>query len=83
MTTHLDEIEKALEEHHAMDAVWPIQRSPKTRDALDQWTLEAQKEADEWSGMKRPVHMTKPDGLMHADPSNDPRTLGERLKGGE
>lgn len=57
--------------NHAIEAVWPRLRSPKTRDDLDRWTLEAQKEADEWSGLKRPV-MSKP-----------LRTLGERLKGEE
>lgn len=70
--------------HHAMDEVWPHHRSPKTRDALDRYTLEAQKEADEWSGLKGPMKLTapvQPDGRLHLNSSGDQRTLGERLRG--
>ncbi len=59
--------------HNAMDAVWTNRRGPKTRDALDRWTLEAQKEADEWSGMTRPVTLrtaSAEDACSHAYESN-------------
>lgn len=38
---------------HAQQAIWPNFRSPKTRDDLDRWTLEAQKEADGGCGLVR------------------------------